>query len=96
MKNNFLRLVLFLLTTMAFAQSNKVSIVNNDTGMKLIVDGKDFIINGMNWDYYPIGTNYTYILWNQPDEFIKNALDSEMALLKKMGVNTIRQYHDKC
>jgi hypothetical protein len=50
------------------------------------------MINGMNWDYYPIGTNYTYSLWNQSDDVIKAALDSEMGLLKNMGVNVIRQY----
>jgi hypothetical protein len=60
--------------------------------MKLVVDGKDFIVNGMNWDYYPIGTNYAYSLWSQPDDIIKAALDSEMGLLKNMGVNTLRQY----
>jgi hypothetical protein len=92
MKNNFLKLMLFLLTTTAFSQSNKVSVQTNDKGMKLSVDGKDFMINGMNWDYYPIGTNYTYSLWNQSDDVIKAALDSEMGLLKNMGVNTIRQY----
>jgi hypothetical protein len=41
--------------SISFSQSNKVS-VSNDKGMKLVVDGKDFMINGMNWDYYPIGT----------------------------------------
>src|SRR3970282_1345084 len=92
MKSNILRLILFLLTTTAFSQSNKVSVQTNDKGMKLSVDGKDFMINGMNWDYYPIGTNYTYSLWNQSDDVIKAALDSEMGLLKNMGVNTIRQY----
>nr|WP_242529707.1 glycosidase [Psychroflexus sp. ALD_RP9] len=60
--------------------------------MKLKVDGKDFIINGMNWDYFPRGTNFNYSLWNQSDELIKAALDSEMGLLKNMGVNTIRLY----
>jgi hypothetical protein len=52
--------------------------------MKLVVDGKDFMINGMK-DYYPIGTNYTYSLWNQSDDVIK-ALDSEMGLLKTWGL----------
>jgi hypothetical protein len=52
---------------------------------ELVVDGKDFMINGMNWDYYPIGTNYTYSLWNQSDDVIKAALDSEMGL-KNMGL----------
>ena len=46
----------------------------------------------MNWDYFPIGTNYDYSLWNQTDSFIKLALDSEMSLLKDMGVNSIRVY----
>jgi hypothetical protein len=57
MKNNILILILFYLQQF-FSQSNKVSVVSNDKGMKLVVDGKDFMINGMNWDYYPIGTNY--------------------------------------
>jgi hypothetical protein len=92
MKNNILRLILFLLTTTVFSQSNNVSVVSNDKGMKLVVDGKDFIVNGMNWDYYPIGTNYAYSLWSQPEVIIKAALDSEMGLLKNMGVNTLRQY----
>jgi hypothetical protein len=38
--------------------------------MKLVVDGKDFMV-GMNWDYYPIGTNFNYSLWKQPDDVIK-------------------------
>jgi len=46
----------------------------------------------MNWDYFPIGTNYNYSLWKQPDAIIKAALDNEMPLLKNMGVNTLRQY----
>ncbi|MCF8272512.1 MAG: glycosidase [Flavobacteriaceae bacterium] len=92
MKNIFLRLVLFLLTFGAFAQSDNVTVVNNEKGMKLVVNGKDFMINGMNWDYFPIGTNFNYSLWNQPDDLIKSALDSEMGLLKNMGVNTIRLY----
>ncbi|WP_418262694.1 hypothetical protein [Flavobacterium faecale] len=92
MKNNILRLILFLLTTTVFSQSNKVSVVSNDKGMKLVVDGKDFMINGMNWDYFPIGTNYTYSLWKQSDDVIKAALDAEMSLLENMGVNTIRLY----
>ena len=92
MKNFFLRLMLFLLTITSYAQSNNVAVVSNDKGMKLVVDGKDFMINGMNWDYFPIGTNYNYSLWKQSDDVIKAALDSEMSLLKNMGVNVIRQY----
>ncbi len=91
MKHYFLRFVLFLFALTTFAQS-KVSVVNSNEGAKLVVDGKDFIVNGMNWDYFPIGTNYSYSLWKQSDATIKAALDAEMGLLKNMGVNTIRMY----
>ena len=92
MKNICVRFVLFLFTSVALAQSTQVSILNNDKGIKLVVNGKDFMINGMNWDYFPIGTNYSYSLWQQSDEFIKAALDAEMSLLKRMSVNAIRVY----
>jgi len=74
------------------AQSNSVSVEENASGFKLKVNGKDFIVNGMNWDYMPIGTNYSYSLWTQNESVIKQALDDEMSLLQNMGVNTIRIY----
>lgn len=92
MKKKYLYLVFVLISVVAFAQPAKVSIQSNSDGMKLMVNGEALIINGMNWDYFPIGTNYTYSLWNQSDDFIAAALDSEMLLLKNMGVNTIRVY----
>lgn len=92
MKNIYLALSLFLLATIASAQADQVSVSQSSDGMKLIVNNKDFIVNGMNWDYFPIGTNFSYSLWNQPDDIIQAALDAEMSLLKNMGVNTIRQY----
>ncbi|WP_298224869.1 glycosidase [Flavobacterium sp.] len=85
-------LTLVLFSASVFSQDNKVVVMNNTDGMKLQVDGKDFMVNGMNWDYFPIGTNYSYSLWKQPDAFIQQALDNEMGLLKNMGVNTIRVY----
>ena len=92
MRNTFIRLILFFIATSTFAQADKVKVVNNEDGMKLVVNGEDFMINGMNWDYIPIGTNYSYSLWKQSDDVIKAALDAEMGLLKNMGVNVIRQY----
>ena len=91
MKKIFL-LLIFSYSFLSFAQADKVIVENNNAQMKLKVNGKDFIVNGMNWDYFPIGTNYSYSLWNQPEDFIKKALDDEMGLLKNMGVNTIRVY----
>ncbi len=92
MKNACLVLLLFVLTSPAFAQPARVAVQQNEFGMKLQVNGRDFMVNGMNWDYFPIGTNFSYSLWNQPDDIIQAALDAEMSLLKNMGVNTIRQY----
>ncbi len=82
-----------LCTAIMFAQANKVEIVKNSDGMKLVVDGRDFMINGMNWDYVPIGTDVTNAnFYEQPDDIIKAGLDHEMGLLKNMNVNNIRQY----
>ena len=92
MRNNLIRLMLLLLVIPAFSQTNKVSVLKADDGMKLVVNGEDFMINGMNWGYVPIGTNYNYSLWKQSDDVIKAALDAEMGLLRNMGVNAIRQY----
>jgi hypothetical protein len=74
------------------AQSAGIRVVTDATGSRLQVDGKDFLVRGQNWDYFPIGQNYAYSLWAQPDAFIAAALDREMSLLKTMGVNAIRQY----
>ncbi|WP_153797730.1 glycoside hydrolase family 2 TIM barrel-domain containing protein [Foetidibacter luteolus] len=82
----------FFFTASVKAQSNTVAVKMTGGGSSLIVNGKEFFINGMNWDYFPIGTNYSYSLWKQPDDIIQAALDYEMPLLRTMGVNTIRQY----
>lgn len=69
-----------------------VRILNDEDGYRLTVAGRDFFVMGMNWDYFPIGTNYAYSLWDEPDDVIVEALEREMRLLQAMGVNTIRQY----
>ena len=92
MKKIIFRLFLVVITSCSYAQVSQISVNKTNDGMKLIVDGNDFMINGMNWDYVPIGSNYSYSLWEQPDNIIKAALDAEMGLLQNMGVNAIRQY----
>jgi hypothetical protein len=69
-----------------------VEVRENEQGWNLIVNGEPFMVNGMNWDYYPIGTNYEYSLWEESPEFIRAALDYEMGLLQDIGVNAIRVY----
>ena len=73
-------------------EANNVIVKKTNDGYRLEVDGKPFFVNGMNWDYFPIGTNFSYSLWKQPDDIIKSALDAEMSLLKNMGVNAVRMY----
>jgi len=92
MKHFYLILLLCLFTSSIFAQADKVSVSNDSDGMKLVVNGENFMVNGVNWGYVPIGTNYSYSLWRQSDDVIRAALDAEMSLLKNMGVNAIRQY----
>lgn len=92
MKKSMITSALLFICMAAMAQAAKVAVTTSKEGAKLSVNGQDFFVNGMNWDYFPIGTNYNYSLWAQPDDVIKAALDYEMPLLKNMGVNTIRQY----
>ncbi|WP_442846292.1 glycoside hydrolase family 2 TIM barrel-domain containing protein [Leeuwenhoekiella sp. H156] len=87
-----LALAIVLYSSALISQTQRVMVDKNAGGMQLLVEGKPFMMNGMNWDYFPIGTNFSYSLWNQPDDIIKAALDSEMGLLKNMGVNVVRQY----
>ena len=69
-----------------------VRIVSSAGGMRLQVDGQDFMVNGMNWDYFPRGTNYAFIPWDEPDDVLEEALEREMTLLQEAGVNAVRQY----
>ena len=92
MKKIILLVIFCCYSSFIFSQTEKVYVEANNAEMKLKINGKDFIVNGMNWDYFPIGTNFNYSLWKQPDNIIQKALDDEMDLLKNMGVNTIRVY----
>ncbi len=93
MNYKFLILIIFSVFFIPFlGQSQTVKIQEKSDGFRMIVDGKPFMVNGMNWDYFPIGTNYNYSLWDQPDDIVQAALDSEMSLLKNMNVNAIRVY----
>ncbi len=73
-------------------EARRIVVVNDESGSRLEVDGKPLMLRGVNWDYSPVGTNYTYSLWERPEVEIKAALDHEMALLKAGRVNVIRVY----
>lgn len=72
--------------------ASAIGVVRDAEGYRLMVNGAPMLIQGMNWGYMPIGQNYSYDFWGQPDDFIEEALRQEMGLLSAMGVNAIRQY----
>ncbi len=87
--------LIFLVTSFSEAlkaQTDTISVEESEDGWKLLVNDEPLMVNGMNWDYFPIGTNYEYILWDESPEFIEEALDNEMSLLQNMGANAIRVY----
>ncbi len=92
MKNFILILIFTGFSFALFSQANHIDIDKKEDGFRLLVNGEALMINGVNWDYIPIGTNYMYNIWEESDEFIKQALEDEMTLLKNMGVNAIRVY----
>ena len=93
MNKHLLKLALILFTTTFFAQTDRVKVESNSEGKYLTVNNKKFMINGVNWDYIPIGTNTVNAdFWNKPDDVIRAGLDTEMSLLKNMNVNVLRQY----
>lgn len=74
------------------AAPNHVTVLADDSGYKLQIDGQDTFITGMNWGVVPIGENYSYNFWSEPDAYIERRLREEMKMLQDMGVNSIRQY----
>ncbi|MGZ3441125.1 MAG: glycoside hydrolase family 2 TIM barrel-domain containing protein, partial [Polyangia bacterium] len=78
----------------ANAKTPHVEVHHDARGWKLVVDGRDLFVYGMNWGYSPVGTNYSYSLWAQPDAVVEEALRRDMSLLRDLGVNAIRQFAD--
>lgn len=85
-------LFVFARPALAVPAQPEVRVVSDASGQRLQVGGRDFLVKGVNWDYMPIGDNYSYDFWNQPDDMIRAALAREMGLLRAMGANSIRQY----
>ena len=84
--------LIFATPDVSYAQANIVETYKDEKGWKLKVDGEDFYVKGVVWSYSPRGQNYTYGLFNEPDDFIRKVLDYEFGLMKQMGVNTIRTF----
>ena len=88
--------ILLLTTSLVLPVSSvaaqDVKVISDNQGWKLQVDGKDFFVKGVVWGYTPRAENYTYNLWGQSDEFIKQVLDYEFGLMQAAGINAIRTF----
>lgn len=90
----YIACLIIILYSCTSSPVDQVTVQQDENGMKLVVNGNAMMVNGMNWDYVPIGTTITdRDIWKRSDKVIKAALQAEMTLLKDMGVNAIRAYH---
>ena len=72
----------------AFAQY--ITVQKDEGGWRLMDGNRQIEVKGMVWSYTPIGETYTYDLFSHSDEYIQRMIDTDMPMLKAMGVNTIR------
>ena len=94
-KKTIFLIALVLSVYSIFPQTKSVFIEKSEEGTLLKVNGENFIVKGVNWDFIPIGNDAVNSnFWGKSEEIIKAGLDSEMLLLKEMNVNAIRHYSD--
>ncbi|EID85165.1 hypothetical protein MSI_12900 [Treponema sp. JC4] len=72
----------------------KVEVKKDAKGWRMFDDGKEVEVKGITWSNTPIGKDYNYSLWRMEDEFIYATLETDMPMLKAMGVNVIRSFDD--
>ena len=86
---------LFVLASAVQAQQvDRVTTYQDESGWKLQVNGNDFYVKGVVWGYSPKGKNYSYNLWAESEEFVKEVVDREFTMLKDANVNAIRAFSD--
>ena len=82
----------FMLASCSVEATDVVSTVKDENGWKLQVDGSDYFVKGVVWEYTPKGENASYDLWDGSEEHIRAVLDYDYSRLEKAGVNTIRSF----
>ena len=86
-------MLLILISTSVWSQSaDIVTTYKDENGWKLQVNGKDFFVKGVVWGYAPPGTNYSYSIWNQSEDIIKQVVDKEFSLMRAANINAIRTF----
>ena len=83
---------LLLVSGGVHAAVDKMTVVQDENGWKILKNGEDFYIKGVVWSYSPRGENYTYNLWDESDEFIMKVLDHDFGLMAEAGINTNRSF----
>ena len=85
-------ILLSCLSVSLYAQT--IAVRKDAKGWRLLDGNKEVEIKGVVWAYTPIGETFTYDLWSKGDEFIRRMIDTDMTLLKAMGVNAIRCFNE--
>ena len=75
---------------LAGATAETAEVQKSADGFRLMVDGQEFYVRGVNWGYTPIGATYDFALWQMPAATVKRLIDEDAAVMKRMGVNAIR------
>ena len=86
------KLAVFALALSLFSSAfaEKVTVKKDEGGWKLY-DGKTPVeVKGIVWSFTPIGESYNYSLFDQDKAFIQKMIDTDMPMIKSMGVNVIR------
>ena len=88
-------ILLTLILPFSLAANQWVKVAKDpENGWRMLVDGEAMAIHGVVWSFTPIGENYSYVLWDQPEEIIQEMIDRDAALMQEMGVNAIRVFAD--
>ena len=72
----------------------KVSVQKDAKGWRMFDGDREVEIKGITWSNTPVVMDYNYSLWSMDDDFIYATIDTDMPLLKAMGVNVIRSFDD--
>ena len=80
------------LATHAQAAYERVTTYRDANGWKLQIEGRDFFVKGFVWGYTPRGANYTFNLWDEPEERIRAVLDHDFGLMAEAGVTANRSF----
>lgn len=79
-----------LISLTSAVSAQKITVKQDAGGWKLY-DGRTPVeVKGVVWSFTPIGQSFNYNLFAQSDAFIQKMIDTDMPMLKAMGVNTIR------